>query len=57
MENIMININQFPKIKDVLEVAKVDTTSSKFQVANEEVKNKSKTLASIIPRKVGTRNL
>ena len=35
-------INQFPKIKDVLEVAKVETTLSKFQVANEEVKTKVK---------------
>ena len=38
----MNNIHQFPKIKDVLGVAKVDTILSKFQVANEEVKTKVK---------------
>jgi hypothetical protein len=42
MENIMNNINQFPNIKDEIEVAKVDTIHSKFQVANEEVKTKVK---------------
>ena len=38
----MNNINQFLKIEDVLEVAKVETILSKFQVANEEVKTKVK---------------
>jgi hypothetical protein len=42
IENLMNNIHQFPKIEDVLEVAKVDTILSKFQVANEEVKTKVK---------------
>ena len=38
----MNNIHQFPKIKDEIELAKVDTINSKFQVANEEVKAKVK---------------
>jgi hypothetical protein len=42
IENIMNNIRQFPKIKDVLEVAKADTIISKFQLANEKVKTKVK---------------
>ena len=42
MENIINNINMFPKINDVIEVAKVETILSKFQVAIEEVKTKVK---------------
>ena len=42
MENIINNINQFLKINDVIEVAKVKTILSKFQVAIEEVKRKVK---------------
>ena len=38
----MNNIHQFPKITDALEVAKVKTIHSKFQVAKEEVKTKAK---------------
>ena len=42
MENIIYNINQFPKINDVIEVARVETILSKFHVAIEEVKRKVK---------------
>ncbi len=42
IENIMNSIPQFPKIKDVLGVAKAGTLLSKILVANEEVKTKEK---------------
>ena len=42
IENIANNINQFSQNKDLIEVAKVETILSKFQVAVEEVKRKVK---------------
>jgi len=37
IENILNNVNQFHQIKDVIEIAKVETILSNFQVAIEEV--------------------
>jgi len=42
IENMMNNVHKFQQIKDVIEVAKVETIHSNFQVAIQEVKRKVK---------------
>ena len=54
IENIMNNIHQFPKIKDLLEVAKANTILSKFQVANEEVNTKVKCYLQLSQRNLAS---